>query len=250
MSAPLLPSTEEDSRFRVDSDVEIAYILRGLMKSGALVTLYFNGGREFVVSAVLAVEAERGFVILDSGANRELNDRLLRGGEMSVVSSQDGVRVQFACRKVEGVSFEGRLAFRIAVPDSVIKLQRREYYRLPTPLINPLKCEVPAAEGERVEMPIADISLGGVCLVGERAGEALALGSVLEGCRIVLPEAGTLQANLCVRNSYLVMLKNGASSRRTGCDFIKLGAQQEAMVQRYIIRLERERRAKSASLRG
>jgi len=240
----------DDNRFRVESDVEIAYILRGLMKSGALVTAYFNGGREFVVTAVLSVEPERGFIILDSGANRELNDRLLRSGEINVVSSQDGVRVQFSSRKVEGVNFEGRLAFRILMPDSVVKLQRREYYRLATPVLNPIKCDLPAAEGQRVEMPICDISLGGVCLVGERAGSALEPGTMLEDCRIVLPEAGVIQTSMCVRNSYLVTLKNGASSRRTGCEFVKLSAQQEAMLQRYIIRLERERRVKSGTLRG
>jgi flagellar brake protein len=243
-------ASSEEARFRIDSEVEIAYILRGLMKAGALVTAYFNGGREFAVTAVLSVEPERGFVILDSGANRELNDRLLRNGEINVVSSQDGVRVQFSSRKVEPVSFEGRLAFRIPMPDSVVKLQRREYYRLPTPLLNPLKCEVPAPGGARVEMVVADISLGGVCLVGECGGAALEPGTTLEDCRIALPDAGVVHAHMNVRNSYLVTLKNGATSRRTGCEFLTLGAQQEAMVQRYIIRMERERRVKSASLRG
>jgi c-di-GMP-binding flagellar brake protein YcgR len=240
----------DESRFRVESDVEIAYILRGLMKSGALVTAYFNAGRDFVVTAVLSVEPERGFVILDSGANRELNDRLLRNGEINVVSSQDGVRVQFASRRVEAVNFEGRLAFRIPIPESVVKLQRREFYRLATPLINPIKCELPGAQGQRVEMPIFDISLGGVCLAGERAGGPLEPGTLLDDCRIALPEAGVVQVSMCVRNSYLVTLKNGATSRRTGCEFVKLSAQQEAMLQRYIIRLERERRVKAPGARG
>ena len=248
MSSP--PASADESRFRVDSDVEIAYILRGLMKSRALVTAYFGGGKEFVVTAVLGVEPAHGHVILDSGANRELNERLLRSGEISVVSSQDGVRVQFASRKVEATSFEGRLAFRIPFPASLLKLQRREYYRLATPIVNPLKCEVPAADGLRLAMPISDISLGGVCLVGERDGAALELGTQLEDCRIALPDAGVIHTSLRVRNSYLVTLKNGATSRHTGCEFVKLGAQQEAMLQRYIIRLERERRVKSAGLRG
>ena len=54
-----------------------------------------------------------------------------------------------------------------------------------------------------------------------------------------------IHTDISVRNSYVVTLKNGANSRRTGCEFVKLGAQQEAMLQRYIIRLERERRVKS-----
>jgi len=239
-------TSADDGRFRVDSRVEIVYILRALMKSNALVTAYFNGGREFVVTAVLQVDSEHGFVILDSGSNRELNERLLHGREVSVVSSQDGVRVQFTTDRVAAVSFEGRLAFRLPLPDTILKLQRREYYRLATPVVHPLKCELAGPDGKRFELALADISLGGVCLVGQPASFSFEPGMALEDCRIDLPETGAIRAGLCVRNSYVVTLKNSVTSHRTGCEFVKLGSQQEAMVQRYIIRLERERRAKSA----
>ncbi len=236
----------DEGRFRIDSAVEIAYILRALMKSGALVTAYFNGEREFLVTAVLAVEPTRGFVILDSAANRELNDRLLQSGEVSFVSSQDGVHVRFSTSKVEGLSFEGRLAFRVPFPDSILKLQRREYFRLATPVLNPLRCEIPAADGNRVALAIADISVGGVCLVGEAPGVPLEIGTTLDGCRIALGDGQSIQTNLCIRNRHEVRLKNGSSAQHTGCEFIRLGAQQEAMVQRYIIRLERERKLRAA----
>jgi c-di-GMP-binding flagellar brake protein YcgR len=235
----------DDGRFRVDSRVEIVYILRALMKSNALVTAYFNGGREFVVTAVLQVDSEQGFVVLDSGSNRELNERLLHGREVSVVSSQDGIRVQCSADRVAAVSFEGRLAFRLPLPATIMKLQRREYYRLATPVAHPLKCDIPGPHGKRLELALADISLGGVCLVGQPAGMSFEPGMALEDCRIELPEIGAIRAGLCVRNSYVITLKNGVTSHRTGCEFVKLGSPQEAMVQRYIIRLERERRAKS-----
>ena len=52
---------------------------------------------------------------------------------------------------------------------------------------------------------------------------------------IDLPEIGAIRAG-CPCNSYVVTLKNNVTSHRTGCEFVKLGSQQEAMVQRYIIR--------------
>jgi c-di-GMP-binding flagellar brake protein YcgR len=242
---PELPADyNDDGKYRIDSRVEIVAILRSLMTAGELVTAYFNGGREFVVTAVLEVDAQRGFAVLDSGANPQLNDRLLAGGQISATSSQNGVRVQFKTSPVEAISFEGRLAFRVPIPDSLIKLQRREYYRMPMPLTRPVKCEVPAAEGERVHVVIADISVGGVCLMGEPTGVPLEPGQILPGCRILLPEMGTVTTDLAVRNTYTVTLKNGAQARRTGCAFVRLGAQQEAMVQRYIMKLDRERRGK------
>ena len=240
------PAKQDEARFRVVSRVEIAYILRSLAKSGALVTVYFNGDREFVVTSVLSVDAERGTVILDSGAKDETNQRLLRSRDLSMVSTQDGVKVQFATDPAQAAMFEGRPAFRVSFPDSLLKLQRREFYRIPTPVLQAIKCAVPAAQGRLVELAVADISLGGVCLVGEVNGAVLEIGCVLEGCRILLPDAGALSTDICVRNSYLVTLKNDQKSRRTGCEFLRLGAQQEATLQRYIIRLERDRRTKTA----
>jgi c-di-GMP-binding flagellar brake protein YcgR len=239
-----LPDYNDDGKYRIDSRVEIVSILRGLMNAGELVTAYFNGGREFVVTAVLEVNAERDYAVLDSGANAQLNDRLLASRQISATSSQNGVRVQFKAGPVEAVSFEGRLAFRVPLPESLIKLQRRQYYRMATPVVHPVKCEVPAIEGERVHVVIADISVGGVCLMGEPSGVPLAPGQSLPGCRIILPDMGSVTTDLVVRNSYTVTLKNGAKSRRTGCEFVRLGSQQEAMIQRYIMKLDRERRGK------
>jgi c-di-GMP-binding flagellar brake protein YcgR len=47
-----------------------------------------------------------------------------------------------------------------------------------------------------------------------------------------------------VRNSFPVTLRNGSVIKRTGCAFLNLPSGQQAMIQRYIIRLERDRRAK------
>jgi flagellar brake protein len=230
----------------VHSRVEIAFILRAIMKSGALVTAYFGRAKDFVVTAILEVDADRQRVILDSGSNPQLNEKLLRGQQLTVASTQDGVKVEFEVQRIEAASFEGRLAFDIPFPESLIKLQRREYYRLLAPLLQPLKCQIPAADGSLVDTTVGDISLGGVSLMGEHPGLELEAGQVFEGCRIVLPDVGSVTAALLVRNSFPLTLKNGAVTRRTGCAFVELSANQEAMIQRYIIRLERERRAKLA----
>ncbi|HZR01852.1 MAG TPA: flagellar brake protein [Burkholderiales bacterium] len=238
-------ASADDSQYRVASDVEVAYILRGLLKAAAPITASFNSGREFVVTAVLNVSAEQRKVVLDVGASQEANERLLKHPPVRFVSNQDGVRVQFEARQVDSVIFEGKPAFRIALPSNLTKYQRREYYRLPTPVVNPIRCEIPLNDSEPLRLVVSDISLGGLCLVGELAHTPPPIGTMLKGCRVPLPDIGTLRVDLTVRNTYLITLKNGASSRRTGCQFANLGASQEAMVQRYIIRQERERRAKS-----
>lgn len=234
----------DDGKYRIYARVEIAFIVRAIMKSGALVTAYFGQGKDFVVTAFLAVDADAGSMIIDSGSNAVMNERLLRGQHLTVVSSQDGVKVEFTVDQIEATSFEGRLAFRIPFPDSLIKLQRREFYRLAAPLLNPLKCQIPTASGGVADTTVGDISLGGVSLMGEHEGLDLELGTIHENCRIQLPELGVIQTKLMVRNSFPMTLRNGAVIKRTGCAFVELPSNQQAMIQRYIIRLERDRRAK------
>jgi len=234
----------DDGKYRIHARVEIAFILRAVMKSSALVTAYFGQGKDFIVTAVLDVDADAESIILDSGSNAVLNERLLRGKRLSVVSSQEGVKVEFEVDHVEASSFEGRLAFRVPFPESLIKLQRREFYRLPAPLLNPLKCQIPLPNGGTADTVVGDISLGGISLMGEHKGLDLQLGTIFENCRILLPELGAIQTKLMVRNSFPMTLRNGAVVKRTGCAFVDLPSHQQAMIQRYIIKLERDRRAK------
>jgi len=161
-----------------------------------------------------------------------------------VVSSQDGVKVEFDVEQVEAASFEGRLAFSLPFPDSLIKLQRREFFRLSAPLLNPLKCQIPIPGGITVDAVVGDISLGGISLMGEHKSLELQLGTIYENCRILLPELGVIQTKLMVRNSFPMTMRNGAVIKRTGCAFLDLPSNQQALIQRYIIRLERDRRAK------
>jgi hypothetical protein len=53
-----------------------------------------------------------------------------------------------------------------------------------------------------------------------------------------------IQTKLMVRNSFPMTMRNGAVIKRTGCAFLDLPSNQQALIQRYIIRLERDRRAK------
>jgi flagellar brake protein len=242
-------STSDDGKYRIYGRVEIAFILRAIMKSGALVTAYFGQGNDFIVTALLAVDTDAESIIIDGGSNTVLNERLVRGQHLKIVSSQDGVKVEFEVDRVEPASFEGRLAFQISFPESMLKLQRREYYRLAMPVLNPLKCQIRLPDGTVAETVVGDISLGGVSLMGEHPKLTLELGTIFENCRIQLPDLGVLQIKLIVRNSFPITMRNGTVVKRTGCAFLDMPSQQQAMIQRYIIRLERDRRAKLAEPR-
>jgi c-di-GMP-binding flagellar brake protein YcgR len=150
------------------------------------------------------------------------------------------VKVQFSTGPLRQVDFNGRPAFRTQLPTSLLKLQRREYYRLATPMRAPLTCVIPAGE-ERIEASVTDISIGGAGLSGFPPEHVLEPGNQYAGCRIALPEEGTILTALEVCSVQDVTLRSGTVVKRAGCRFVGLPASQQAMVQRYITRIERER---------
>ncbi len=237
-----LTQNQDDSRFLVHHPVEILRILRGLAHRNEMVSAFFNGGKDLLLTSILDVDASSHSVLLDYGSNEALNQRILASEKIIFVTALDSVKIQFVTNRITTDRFEGRPAFRIGVPEQVLQLQRREYYRLTTPIVNPLKCVIPLGEGAFEEVALADISAGGIGIViGNPAGFQFEPGQIYPGCRIILPAIGTLEATLRIQSIFEVTMKNGHKTLRGGCQFLDLRPAMQSLIQRYIIKLERER---------
>jgi c-di-GMP-binding flagellar brake protein YcgR len=242
-----LTATDEDSRYWLRSKPEVAQVLRGVMHGRELVTAYFGLDDQFMLTTLLEVDPRRDVLRFDLGPDAALNQRMARTGQATFTTALDHVRVQFDTPRIAIVRYEGREAFETGFPEALFKLQRREYYRLVAPAANPLRCLVPAATDNALEARIIDISLGGVGIISYGADAALRVGDLYQGCRIQIPDAGTIMATLQMRSIFDVTLKNGLHSFRAGCQFMDISTQQQAVIQRYILQVERERRARGVA---
>lgn len=242
----ILEPGKDDTRYLVKHPQEILRVLRRLCHRNELVSAFFNGGSELLLTSILDVDADRHQLMLDYGSNHTLNERILKAEKIIFVTSLDGAKVQFTNPRIEKSSFQGRDAFRTALPVEVLHMQQREYYRLATPIFNPLKCAVPLGAGKVVEIPLADIGAGGIgVMLGAPPGVPLEAGETYPGCRIKLGDIGTVEVTLRVQSIFEVTLKNGSKSLRAGCQFVDLRPAMQSLLQRYIIKLERERIANS-----
>lgn len=235
---------DDDDRFAVSQTAEIVFVLKKIMQNTQLVTAYLNGGADFALTSVLAVMPDTAEVVLDVSPDAAVNKRLLAAKKVLLVTSHEQVRVKFAASDIREVRYKGRPALRIPLPTSLIRIQRRESYRIATPITKPLICTLPLPDrgpGVQAETVVLDISIGGVALMDNHDATGFQIGDVFENCRIGLPEVGTLVISLKVRNSFETPLRNGLSFRRCGCQYLNLAPSSESMVQRYIMFLERSR---------
>jgi c-di-GMP-binding flagellar brake protein YcgR len=233
------------SRYVLHEPAEIVHVLRALQHGANLITAYFNEGSDFLLTALLAVD-DAG-MILDYGGSVEANRRALAARKLVLIATHDRVKIQFALPGLKEVSFGGRPAFGAPLPQRLLRLQRREYFRLVAPVTQPLRCALTLVgeSGERrvFEAQIVDISGGGIALMPPPGAE-FSVGQSFESCRLELPGFGAVDAGLEVRNVFQVTLRNGTRVKRCGCQFVGLRPAMQSRVERYIMKIERERKTR------
>jgi c-di-GMP-binding flagellar brake protein YcgR len=248
LPSPQLNSSElgeQLARFAVHSRTEILFLLRAIQKRKLLVNLDIPGSRQIIVTSVLAVNDAANTLILDVARGDALNHELMSGKGAEFVTQLDGVTISFETRAVTLCDFEKLPALRIALPKSLIRLQRRDHFRVPMPIANPVKCIVPALsqdDSDPITTHIVDIGCGGVALADATGRLGTETGRMLPDCRLLLPETEAIVTTLEVRNSAQIRLQNGAFQTRLGCQFINLPNDMAAVLQRFVMNIERARR--------
>ena len=244
-----LEQLDDYSQYLLHSRSEILAVLRSLVQKGALITVYFNQGKSFLLTSLLALSSDNQGLVLDLGSNAEMNERALQAEKLILTAVVDKVKIQFSLTGLKATQHQGRSAFAGDVPETLLRLQRREYFRLSTPIANPIRLSttIRHVDGSalQVTLPLLDISGGGVGLmVATDQAQLLERGDTLNDCRLMLPDEGLLVTSLCVRNMFDVTTRNGTRYVRVGCEYQGMTSARLAMVQRYITRMERERKAR------
>lgn len=238
------------SQYLLHSPSDIHFSLRSLLDAGARITVYFNEGKDFLLTTLLRVGDDD--LVLDYGGNEEMDRKALVAGKLFCAAQQGHVKIQFILHGFRKITHEGRPAFQADIPDSLLRLQRREFYRLTVPLLRPLRCSVPYAKPDgsmaEMEIKVVDISIGGLQVLSPPEGIGFKQGATFPGCRLELPEVGFVNTTLKVRGIFDATLRSGATVKRAGCEFVNLPGPMMTLVQRYIIKVERERKARESGL--
>ena len=248
-----LEQADDYSQYLLYSRAEILAVLRSLIQKGALVTVHFDQGESFFLTSMISLLPDNTGFIIDVGSNEEMNAKALRARKLIFTTVVDKVKIQFSLDGLSRTESQGRPAFLGSVPDRLLRLQRREFFRLSTPIAHPVRLCTTIGHPEQgtrpVDIPLLDISGGGVGLmVTPDQATLFEKGDMLDNCKIMLPSEGLLVVTLCVRNMFDVITRSGSRHVRVGCEFVDLPAARLSVVQRYITRVERERKARLSGL--
>ncbi|MFV8836210.1 flagellar brake protein [Aquisalimonas sp.] len=231
-------ASEDSDRFTLTEQPDIVAVLRQLARRPELITACFNQGKESFNTAVVRVDADRGEIDLDPGPEPAVNRRALAAGTLVCMARENNVSVRFRLNAVREKEGRDGTVFRAALPDSLYRLQRREYFRVPTAVAKPVTCRIPAPDGETHTFRAMDLSLGGVGIIDASMDLSLSMRDVFGQCEVEIPGSSPLVMDLEVRNISRHMFRDGTVGRRVGLAFRNLSTNGSTLLQRYLQRLQ------------
>ena len=237
-----LSEAEIEGRFHIAGARPVAFMLAGFAKENDQFSVMFQAGQEMFLTTLLAVKPEKGLFIFDCSGSAETNRKLLASEKNVFVGRPGGIRVQFTTGAVSELIYAGSKAFSVALPKFLVRLQRRDFFRIATPRAKPLQFFGRLPEGISLQLSLHDISVAGAGLTAASLPDGLASGQVLENCHFSLPgDDRDLFFDATLNHMSEHEARSGVRHWRLGLAFKKLPVNDENRIQRYIGRLERER---------
>jgi c-di-GMP-binding flagellar brake protein YcgR len=237
-----LSDKEIEERYSIRGAKPVAFMLGGFAKAHEAFSVHFRNGEEMFVTTLLAAQADKGRLIFDCSGSVDTNRQFVKSDKNQFRGHPGGVPVHFSSGMATEISFEGAKAFSVALPDHVIRLQRREHFRIETPRVNPLILFARLADGRMLKLPVHDISVGGAGVDASELPEGVDLGTVLENCHFALPgDSKELYFSAMIRNYREFEMRSGQHGWRIGVQFNDLPMGDQSRIQRYIAKVERER---------
>lgn len=141
-----LEQSDTYGRYMLYSRTEIIFILRSMLKKGSMATIYFNHGKHFFLTALIDLDDRSNTLIIDRGGDEEINQWAIKADRLLCTANLDKVKIQFSLQGLKQVQYDGQPAFAAKMPESMLRLQRREYFRLDTPQGNPIICQAKATK--------------------------------------------------------------------------------------------------------
>jgi len=236
MSEPIenLIDNPENEEFLVHSHSSIASILRNLMRENSTISAYLSTSEEVVATSILHVDAEKKMVILDATKETKRNNEFSNSSNILFDLKQNSVILQFHAKQTRPARFNGESAVYIELPERLLRLQRREFFRVAAISDVDVTCLVKEANGDTHRLEVEDVSLGGVGALLVDESLPVKQFKVFHNCELRIPGFSTLIIDLQIRNCFEKTLPNGRKVRRLGLSYANLKPEKEQLLQKYI----------------
>jgi c-di-GMP-binding flagellar brake protein YcgR len=229
--------TESHELYRITDKLEIHTLLQELCHRRSHVHVYYNGGQSNLTTEFISIDAVLNTMVLDGYAANTAHSEILDMEHWVAVSLLDYVKVQFKGGRLYNSQNNGQFVLETDVPDSMIRLQRRNFYRVTTEDDMIVSMRIFHPSGKNWEGEVLDLSVGGCAVVID---DSLPIKELSKGpvkCELNLPDMGVFTIQTEIRT--VRHIEQNKSHVRLGCKFVNLNQELATKLQRYLINAER-----------
>ncbi|MBB3344427.1 flagellar brake protein [Luteimonas sp. RC10] len=245
---PLHPLDDEAlSRYMLRDSADMGRVLRSLVETQALISGSLMPGDLSCPTALLAV-GDDGTLVLDASRQDALNRRIATCTQIVCDTRLDAVQIRFRLSTPLPVLHEGRQAFIASWPEALLRLQRRDLYRVVPPLdagvtLHPGHGDTPAASSDD-GLRVLDLSGGGLAVAMDDGEDPrFTPGRTLDRCLLRLPDTAPIPVAVTVAHRFCE--QTGPRVRwRAGCRFVALAPAAQRRILQSIFQIERQRNAR------
>jgi c-di-GMP-binding flagellar brake protein YcgR len=224
----------------VSNPLEIGGLLRTLANRGDNLTADY--AEWHAITRIVSVDIATQIFIFDWNTNQIKEEAALNASGWIFHATPRGIRIEFSIGRVQHVVFEEKPAFLARFPSVLLCRQRREYFRVQTPVFNPYFCSGFFPNGERFRAEMVDLSLGGVALrMIDFHLDNLERGSILRNAELNFTGQSPVALDLKFVSYRELDGVDGSSRFILGFKFLSLPGHTENVLQRLIARLALER---------
>ena len=214
-----------DERFLVRNPRQLRQLLRSLIDQRSLINAHIDGRDRSFPTALLELDEDEDTLLLDGSPQEASNRAAEQADHLLCFAQLERVLVRFRLQALQRVDNDGHVAFRAPLPDELVHLQRREMYRLETPVTDSPQLLIPAGEShaEALSMRVVDISGGGLAVAVPTDCAVFSLQKRYPAV-LSLPDGPDLEIELVVCNLLPQRQPNASRSSAWACASISCPA--------------------------
>jgi c-di-GMP-binding flagellar brake protein YcgR len=236
------------AEFRVTHPQERLRLLRELRDGAAQISLSGPGGAAFGTT-LWAVDDTQGRIAFNADADSPALARMLDADEAVAVAYLESVKLQFDLQGFMLVHGTTSCALQCGMPDEIYRFQRRSAYRVRTQERHGAQASFrhPSIPEMHIELRVLDVSIGGCALWLPPDVPPLQAGTLVADVHVELDADTRFTSSIGLQHvSAHGALQgspggNGTSGVRVGCEWRRLPAASERVLQRWIDRTQRRR---------
>jgi len=237
------------AKYLIRNQKQVTNHLKMLSKERCLISACFGEGeKDTFLTAIIKIDEKNQTITIDCGPKEYLNKRLLDSAIIKCSTEYQGIEVLFEGRRVKKTGTPSHPAFLIPIPKSIFWVQRRQFYRVKSPLSKESHCAISIIDNETKEQniinfPLYDLSVSGFSI----SNKSKALANYFEPtqelpqCQLILENEATLTLDIEVQH----VTNQHVKPERIGCLIASPSPRIESVILRYMQNIERENRQKA-----